>query len=233
MPSRHHATVPAPDTKSRILDAAEVLFAERGYDAASLRALTEQAGVNLAAVHYHFGSKQSLFAAVIERRVGALNAERLRAMDAAEAAAGEERPLPLETLLEAFFGPPLRATVWSDPGYAHFLRILGRMNSATGEHVVALRDVFHEVQARFLPALLATLPHLTEPDLLWRMHFLIGAMSTLFADPRRIKLISDGRCDSEDPDETLRQLVTFAAGALRAPAAGSPANASVGQEGAR
>ena len=95
------------DTKERILDAAEHLFAERGVDGASLRAVTREAHVNLAAVHYHFGSKEGLLEAVVARRIGPINQDRLKGLEELEAAA-QGAPIPVEDLLRVFLAPPLR-----------------------------------------------------------------------------------------------------------------------------
>ncbi len=206
-----------PTTKDRILDAAEKLFAERGFDGTSLRAVTEEAEANLAAVSYHFGGKLRLFQAVFERRVGGINQERLQLLDRAEREAGEGEPT-LEALLEALLAPALRLAAHEDEGYQRFMRLAGRAHSARGEHVQAIKQVFHDVHQRFVPAFRRALPHLGEPDLFWRMHFLLGSMTTHMADPRRIHHSSEGLCPSEDPEKALRQLVAFAAGALRAPA---------------
>lgn len=95
------------DTKDKILDAAERAFSENGYTGVSLRSIIGEAGVNLAAVHYHFGSKEGLLKAVILRRVGPVNAERLAMLDACERAAGGGR-LEVEKVLEAFLVPTFR-----------------------------------------------------------------------------------------------------------------------------
>src|SRR5512143_3976610 len=95
------------ETKDRILDAAERLFAEHGFDATSLRMITAAAGVNLAAVNYHFRSKDSLIEAVFGRRIGPVNKERLEMLTAAEKAAGSD-PLSLEAVVRAFVEPVVR-----------------------------------------------------------------------------------------------------------------------------
>src|SRR5437867_6100600 len=95
-------------SKERILDVAERLFAERGFAATSLRNITAEAAVNLAAVHYHFGSKDELIEAVFARRLGPLNRERLRLLEACRAAAGGGSP-SVEELLEALIAPALRS----------------------------------------------------------------------------------------------------------------------------
>src|SRR5689334_6672408 len=92
------------DTKASILDTAERLFAERGYASTSLRTITSAAGVNLAAIHYHFRSKEALLEAVVSRRADAVNSRRLEILDQLRKDAGG-RPLPLEQIFEAFLGP--------------------------------------------------------------------------------------------------------------------------------
>jgi len=204
-------------TKNRILDTAERLFAELGYDATSLRQVTREAEVNLAAVHYHFGGKIPLLRAVFERRVDRINLDRLAQLEAVEATAGDA-PAPLEGVLEAFLGPPLRYTVPQEEGWHHFMVLVGRLNTSSGEAFDAVKDVFQEVRGRFFPAIRRAVPGLPPEELAWRVHFLIGSMCTLVADPARIEAFSMGACRGDDPEESLRQLVTFAAAGLRAPA---------------
>ena len=198
---------------------AERLFAERGYDATSLRAVTGEAEVNLAAVHYHFGGKQKLFQAVFERRVAAINRERIDRLDELEASSGVEAP-PLDEVLRAFLGPPLRRLRHPDDGERRILQIIGRLQSSTGEHAQALRDVFRGVQERFFPAFHRALPHLSQEDLFWRFHFLIGAMCSFLADPVRIQLLSGGVCDTEEAEPALAHLLAFASGGLRGASVG-------------
>lgn len=204
-----------PDTQSRILDAAEELFAQHGYDATSLRAVTREAEVNLAAVHYHFGGKVKLFQALIERRVGHINRERLAMLDEVEVRAGGGAP-DLEEVLAAFLAPALRLAGNQDEGHARFMRIIGRAVSTTGEHVRAIMPVFQRIIERFVPAFARCLPHLELTDVQWRFHFLLGSMAMHMVDPQRIQIATEGRCASEDPEEVLRQLIAHAAGAFRA-----------------
>lgn len=206
----------ARSTKDRILDAAEEHFAQKSYDGTSLREVTSAAEVNLAAVHYHFGSKMKLFRAVFERRIGGINEERIRLLDEAEARAGDDA-VPVEEILEAFLGPALRLSAQGDEGLARFMQIVARVHSATGEHVKALQDVFREIHDRFLPPIQRALPDLCPEDLYWRIHFLIGSMALVMSDPHRINVASGELCASQDCEEALRQLVAFAKGAMTAP----------------
>jgi len=92
------------DTKERILDAAERLFADHGFPATSMRDITQEAGVNLAAVNYHFGSKEALMIAVLDRSTAPVNRARLEQLDALEAAAGDA-PVETEQIVRAFLTP--------------------------------------------------------------------------------------------------------------------------------
>jgi AcrR family transcriptional regulator len=128
------------DTKSHLLDVAEHLFAEHGIDATSLRAITSQADVNLAAVHYHFGSKEGLVQAIFARRLDPLNADRLRRLDACETAAGDIPP-PVEKIIEAFIHPALKRLRKNES--KHFMKLMGRIYSDPSE----MHEVCHN---RFL-----------------------------------------------------------------------------------
>src|SRR6266498_56063 len=112
-------------TKERILDAAEALFMEHGFEATTLRAITAAAGVNLAAVNYHFGSKEELFQAVLTRRLDRMNQERVDLLSRFEDAAGEA-PVACEKILTALFVPALRIARDPERGGSNFLRLLGR-----------------------------------------------------------------------------------------------------------
>ena len=102
------AEAPRPAvTKDKILDAAEALFMEHGFEATSLRSITTAAAVNLAAVNYHFGSKEELFQAVLTRRLDPMNQERLDLLTRLEHDAGPA-PLPCDRILSAMFVPALR-----------------------------------------------------------------------------------------------------------------------------
>src|SRR5215468_8407453 len=112
-------------TKTRILDAAERLFVEHGFEATSLRSLTSAAGVNLAAVNYHFGSKEELFQSVLTRRLDPMNQERVDLLSALERDAAPA-PVACEQILSAMFVPALRLARDPERGGKDFLRLLGR-----------------------------------------------------------------------------------------------------------
>ena len=204
-----------PDTKTLILDAAEHAFADLGFDAASLRHIISVAGVNLAAVHYHFGSKEALIAAVFSRRLGPLNQERLRLLDEIEAA--HPKDLPVEKVLEALVGPALRLARDPAKGGPVVMRLFGRTIAEPSEYLQRLlNDQFGDVVKRFTGALHRALPSLPPAVLFWRMVFVIGAMGHLMCDPQKLKEMSKGKCDPENTDEAIKQLVAFLAAGMKA-----------------
>ena len=139
----------AIDTRDRILDVAERMFGERGFPATSLRDITTEAGVNVASVNYHFGSKEALLAEVLERRLKPINERRLELLDAVEAQAGDGPP-ELEAVVRAFLSPPFHSQrVWGEKGPG-FLRLVGRIHSETNEE---FRATFVKQFRRRVPAL--------------------------------------------------------------------------------
>ncbi len=205
-------------TKTRILDAAESLFMEHGFDATSLRQLTASAGVNLAAVHYHFGSKEELLEAVLTRRLDPMNQERIERLSRLEAQAGG-KPLTCEKILSAMLIPALRLARDEKRGGKNFLRLLGR---AYADPAPFLRNFlsaqYAEVIDRYKEAFLRALPGLSRQELTWRLHFVMGALSYTLAGTDALKLLSRLAPGEKDNDELLLQrLAPFLVAGLKAP----------------
>lgn len=166
------------DTKQRILDAAEHLFAQEGFKGTSLRDITGRAGVNLAAVNYHFGSKEALLRAVLERRLIPLNQVRIdRLTQVRDNARQKGQSPPVKELLLAFIEPTLQFKE-SSPGAEDFVALVGRSFSDPDDTV---RNVFMELIWPLFQLIIETfheaLPELPEKTLLWRLHFMFGAFS--------------------------------------------------------
>ncbi len=212
--TEHHV-----DTRETLLDAAEKLFSEHGIQASSLRMITQQAGANLAAVHYHFGSKEGLVHAVFSRRLRPLAEERLRLLDECCDLEGEEA---IEQVIHAFVAPLIRRMREAPDGSHEFAQLMGRVFSEPSEEVRSmLVQEFKPTADRFVEALRQLLPHLSGKELMWRFHFLAGGMGHTVSCRKMVSRFSEGLCDS-DPDEMLRFLVTFMASGLRAPATAEP-----------
>ncbi|MBV8905675.1 MAG: TetR family transcriptional regulator [Acidobacteriia bacterium] len=197
-------------TRDKILDTAEHLIADHGFAATSLRQIIAEAGVNLAAVHYHFGSKQDLLDQLILRKVSRVNAEREALLDQFEREASPE-PVPVEKILKAFFEPMIE-TGCRNP---QFVRLMGRM-IAEGLIPAIAEKHFHPTASRFVKAFRRALPNLPEGELFWRMQFMFGAMSQgvvgLSAPFMGIER------DTADFPTIMRRLIQFLTAAIQAPA---------------
>jgi AcrR family transcriptional regulator len=202
------------NTKDRILDAAERLFARDGIEATSLRAITTEAGVNLAAVNYHFQSKEALVWSVVARRMGPLNERRLALLDAYEAAAGDD-PLPLEQVLDAFLRPVVEI---SRSHAREFAPMMGRMYTEPGEFMERVyQEHLRPVATRFIQAYQRALPGLPLVELLWRLHFSVGVMAHTLGAATLLRVMSDGQCDPTDAEGMLRRMGAFMQAGLSAP----------------
>jgi AcrR family transcriptional regulator len=200
------------DTKDLILDAAEKLFAEHGFDGTSLRQITTAANVNLAAVNYHFQSKEALITAVFARRMRPISTARLEALDRLESEA-KGQPVAIEKILEAFLAPILQ-----HPDIRRFKPLMARMYS---ESEVRIRQSFlgevAPVATRFSAALHRALPGIPLPELHWRIHFVVGIMTHMLGAEPLIRTVSGGIVDPGDFTALLPRYVVFAAAGMRAP----------------
>jgi AcrR family transcriptional regulator len=198
-------------TKERILASAEALFAQRGFEGASLRQLTAAAGVNLAAVNYHFGSKDKLVEEVFKRRLDQLNARRLAAL---KQVLGQSETT-LEDVLAAFIRPALDLS--HDGGGGLFMRVLAR---AFAEHDDSLRrflsDNYGHVMRQFTAEFARLLPHLSKEELYWRIDLVTGALTHAMSGFGIIQRKSDVS-ETVHREQTAAHLIRFAAAGLSAP----------------
>jgi len=203
-------------TKDKILDTAQRLIGEQGYSATSVRQIVTEAGVNLAAIHYHFGSKEELLDAVIARRAGPVNEERLALLDNLKQNS-DGRGATARQILEAFLLPMARAD--RDPG---FVRLMGRM-MAEGLLITIVRKHFHSVLGEFTQVLRLTLAELPEQEFRWRTQFMFGALAyTMMFNPQN-DVLGIGT-EPGDIRARLEKLVTFLTAGFEAPATHSGVN---------
>ena len=202
------------EAHDRILDAAERLFAEKGYDAVSFRDLTEAAGVSLSAIHYHFGSKLAVFSEIFSRRSVLMTSRRLELLERALCYAGH--PLPLESILDAFLRPAFEVTHGDRNDLFNRLRARVSMEqSATTRGIVSA--AFDDNDLRFVEELGAALPELTHEDLHWRFHFLVGAMVYTMSDSGQLEGLSGGKCSPGQTDVALTNMVKLFSAVFREP----------------
>jgi AcrR family transcriptional regulator len=210
------------DTKTRILDAAEQLFMEHGFEATSLRSLTAAACVNLAAVNYHFGSKEELFQAVLTRRLDPMNQERIDLLERIEREAAG-RPVACEKILSAMLIPALRLARDEKRGGKNFLRLVGRAYADPAPFIRHfLSAQYAGMIGRYKEAFGRALPHLPKQELTWRLHFVMGALSYTLAGTDALKLFSQvaGERDKDNDELLIQRLAPFLVAGLKAPALG-------------
>jgi len=205
-------------TKQRILDTAESLFMEHGFEATSLRSITAAAGVNLAAVNYHFGSKEELFQSVLTRRLDPMNHARLALLTRLEREAGPHA-LSCDKILTALFVPALALARDPARGGKNFLRLLGRAYADPAPFIRQfLSTQYAQMIARFKEAFARALPKLPRKELSWRLHFIMAALSYTLAGTDALKLIAELNPHATDNDEILlRRLAPFLLAGLKAP----------------
>ena len=212
------AVKPPHETRTRILDAAEELFMQHGFEGTSMRLLTTRAAVNLAAVNYHFGSKDALIEAVFRRRLDPMNAARLGALEKLETEAAG-RALAPEAIIRAFVGESLRMIEDAKGGGRNFIRLLGRTYTEPAKSIRALiGQMYAPTMERYKAALERALPQMPREELVWRMHFMFGTLSYTLAATDAVQLIAG--CKPEDRyDARLLEdrLTAFLAAGLSAP----------------
>ena len=205
------------DARTRIVDAAERLFAEQGYHAVSLRTIMALAQVNVSAVHYYFGSKKNLLQAVLDRRAAQINRARkerlLRYIDR------NGKVAPVEEILEAYIGPALE--VCSDPGGQLFVRVSALASVDPSPDVQdIMQSIYDETAKLFVHALKRACPRLKEADLYWRLNCVYGAMQYLRANNGRVARILNRKprpLDSRTVQEALRHVVPYLAAGFSLP----------------
>jgi AcrR family transcriptional regulator len=203
-------------TAERILDAAEKLFADFGFDGVSLRQITRAAGVELALANYHFGPKLELFRAVVRRRAQALNAERFVLLEKLQADA------TIEQVLHAFTAPFLERSQRGGPGWKNYARVIAQIANSPRWTPDILATEFDPVARVFLAHIQTIFPHAREEDLHWCFYFLLGAMTITFAETGRVDSLSGGRFKATDLDAIHARMVPFLAAGFRALCGAAP-----------
>jgi AcrR family transcriptional regulator len=215
-------------TRERLLDAAERLFAERGFEGTSMRAVTQAAGTSVSAANYHFGSKQALLRATLQRTIDPVNRRRIERLSALEREAGDA-PLPLEAILDAFLRPAFEVRAESADAPARYRQVAARVFSDPPEVVAQLRrDLFDAVIGRFIDALRRALPEQTAQQLQLSFHFMVGIFVHVIAGHLEMMRGAVGSVDLSDA-AVLQRLISFAAGGLRAAAGDGDARKSAGE----
>ncbi|MGH8032908.1 MAG: TetR/AcrR family transcriptional regulator [Luteimonas sp.] len=197
-------------TKDRILGAAEELFAQHGFSGTSLRQVTSRADVNIAAVNYHFGSKENLVNEVFRRRMDDMSTQRLTGLKAAQT----DFPGALEAILAAFVEPALALAKDRDGGGA-FIRVIARAYAEKNDGLRKfLSEQYGHVLREFARAINDCVPTLSKEQLYWRLDFLSGALTYAMADFGLIKRRS-GVSEDVHRQRAASELISFAAAGFK------------------
>lgn len=204
----------ALETKKKLMDSAERQFARRGFYGASIRAITDGAGVPLAAANYHFGSKAGLYKAVFERRFRSVNYQRLAMLDAFEKMNLDGQAHP-EQVVRAWLEPLVRLCADSESGGRAFAQVLAKQLNYVDAHALEVFDeIIDPISRRFLSALQASLPDMSAENVTWGFFFGFGALGHVIAYTGRVEKLSQGMCDSTDVDGIIEHIVPFIIGGL-------------------
>ncbi len=202
-------------TRKKIQDAAEELFAARGFYGVTVREITRLAGVDTALANYYFGSKKNLFDSVLLRRAEGLNEARLKALEDVEREAGDNPP-DLERVIDAFTHPLLDRSERGGPEWKSYFALIAQVNNSPEWGGRMMTEYFDPLVRRFIAAIKRALPNTPDEEIYWAYHFLSGALVLTFAETGRIDNLSDGLCRSSDLESVHRRLPPFIAAGFRA-----------------
>jgi len=202
--------------REAVLCAAEILFSTNGFNAVSIRDIAQEAGANVGSVTYHFKSKDALLLEIYRRHCGPMNQRRSELL----AAAKRVRDLQdrLEAIVRAYVLPAFSSGNDLAGGGARFTRLRAAM-SAEGNGVVGriIAQTFDDITNSFIDAIQESLPHIPRTAIVWRSHFLLGALYYTLISPERVTRLSQGHADGTDPGDAIEQIVHATVAALQAP----------------
>ncbi len=213
-PSKTESSV-SEKTRIRILRAAEKIFARGGYRAMTLREVTNEANVNLAAVNYHFGSKTNLMRALIRERFEPINRTRLELLDA-RITEHAPKPVPLEAIYDALFRPLFTGIESAPVNDTTLVQIIGRALTEPADFMRSLhKEFFAELSMRFMAEIKRSCPDLSESQLQYRFFLSISTMIGTLIEQVRLENISGGKLDGTNLDRILQELTAYVVAGFR------------------
>ncbi|MFZ2159422.1 MAG: TetR/AcrR family transcriptional regulator [Bradyrhizobium sp.] len=201
-------------TRTAILNAAERLYADRGFGDVTLRDIVAAANVNLAAVNYHFGSKDELIAELFVTRSLATNRERLNKLKAAEEKGGGRAGI--EAIFRALVGPTLRGCLGPDREGSTAARFMIRASIESVPPIRRIKNREVDHLRKFAAAMRRSLPDRDEVDLYWGLHFALAMAHHTIRERERLTKLSDGKCDLNDVQGIIDRVVAMSVMALTA-----------------
>ena len=207
-PGRPKQSGGAPDTADRLLDAAEALFAERGFYGVTTREVSAAAGVDDALIYYHFSSKKGLFDAVFSRRAAALNEARLTSLKAYRLTADR---ITVHGAIAAFINPMIDLSLSGDPGWKPYFALVAQLDNTPwgGE---TIHRFFDDVVHELLDIIKLALPGAEMKELFWAYNFLAGSMMLALSETERVDCLSGDLCAAKDLGAVRERLIAYCAG---------------------
>ena len=208
-------TFPESGSKRKLLDAAEQLFAEKGFEAVSVRDITQLAKANVAAVNYHFGSRDGLLTLVMMRYMTPVNEERIARLETLERKSSG-KTVPLEEIIDALVRPFVTQIRKSELSERLFYKLMGRTFAQQGDGLPPqIEEQLRQVVQRFTRAFAKALPAVAADDLAWRIHFVVGGMIHMLTHQEILQRLTQGASGVPPMEVTISRFIRFAAAGLR------------------
>src|ERR1044071_3737650 len=210
-----------PNMREAILAAAKELFSSNGFNAVSVRDIAQAAGANPGSVTYHFKTKDGLLLEIYQRHCMPMNLRRSELLEAARRVRDVQDRL--EAIVRAYVVPAFSSGSDLAGGGVRFTRLPAIM-SAEGNEVARriIAQTFDDTSHAFIDAIHESLPHIPRTEIVWRSHFLLGALYYTLVTPERLLRLSRGEADGTDPGEAIEQLVKSTVASMQAPALDKP-----------
>ena len=199
-------------TRTSILAAAERLYADRGFGDVTLRDIVAEANVNLAAVNYHFGSKDELIAELFVTRSIATNRERLHELKTAEEQGGGRAPI--EVILRALVGPTLRGCLGPENQRSAAARFMIRASIESVPPIRRIKNREIDHLRKFVGAMRRSLPDRNDVEIYWGLNFALAMAHHTIRESERLTKLSEGKCDLDDVEDVVARVVSVATMAL-------------------
>ena len=196
-----------PSKKQQILDAAEELFAKRGFMGVTLKEIAGKSGVDIPLLNYHFKNKIVLLEDVLRRRADEINKDRLKLLDGARKASGDRSP-GVEPVMEALIYPLVGRCMHGGPEWSYYAMVVGQL-AFSRQFISTIHDLYDPVAQHFVSAMRLALPDASLEKVLWGYQFSVSSMIAVIGNTGRIDLMSEGEFSSADLQSAYEHLMTF------------------------
>ncbi len=204
------------DTKTKILNSAEELFADQGFENVSIRAIINKASVNIAAINYHFGNKDELIFAVVKRRIMEVNNFRATGLEALQDEY-QQKAIPVKKIIHAFIYPAFKHSNSDQKNGSRFLQLMGRIMSNTYPNLKSrVFEVFDPIAQDYLKELIKAMPQISAEEVSQKFYFTIGSMAHILLNHAETDCIKKSYTAERSLMKTAEDLIEFCSGGFQA-----------------